>query len=56
MVSFEDFIFSFECNKMTPIFIRTQSGLHITVGDDMGKIWVYDVGEALAVPGQVIEV
>jgi hypothetical protein len=27
--------------------------LHVTVGDDMGKIWVYDVGEALAVPGQV---
>jgi dynein intermediate chain, cytosolic len=23
----------------------TQSGLHVTVGDDHGKIWVYDVGE-----------
>lgn len=23
----------------------TPSGLHVTVGDDMGKIWVYDVGE-----------
>lgn len=23
----------------------TQSGLHVTAGDDMGKIWVYDVGE-----------
>jgi dynein intermediate chain len=31
---------------------RTQSGLHVTVGDDMGKIWVYDVGEGLAVPNQ----
>nr|CAG4643850.1 EOG090X03UT [Lepidurus arcticus] len=28
----------------------TQSGLHLTVGDDEGKIWVYDVGEALALP------
>jgi hypothetical protein len=25
----------------------------VTVGDDMGRIWVYDVGEALAIPGQV---
>jgi hypothetical protein len=33
--------------------LRTQSGLHVTVGDDMGKIWVYDVGEALAIPSQV---
>jgi hypothetical protein len=32
---------------------RTQSGLHVTVGDDMGRIWVYDVGEALAIPSQV---
>lgn len=23
----------------------TPSGLHVTVGDDTGKIWVYDVGE-----------
>lgn len=23
----------------------TPSGLHVTVGDDQGKIWVYDVGE-----------
>lgn len=23
----------------------TQSGLHVTAGDDTGKIWVYDVGE-----------
>ncbi|QQP33094.1 Cytoplasmic dynein 1 intermediate chain [Caligus rogercresseyi] len=29
----------------------TQSGLHVTVGDDSGKIWVYDVGEQLAHPG-----
>jgi dynein intermediate chain len=29
----------------------TQSGLHVTVGDDTGKIWVYDVGEQLALPG-----
>jgi len=28
----------------------TQSGLHVTAGDDMGKIWVYDVGEQLANP------
>ncbi|KAJ9582734.1 hypothetical protein L9F63_022916 [Diploptera punctata] len=28
----------------------TPSGLHVTVGDDMGKIWVYDVGEQLAQP------
>ncbi|XP_059487688.1 cytoplasmic dynein 1 intermediate chain isoform X15 [Neocloeon triangulifer] len=28
----------------------TQSGLHVTVGDDHGKIWVYDVGEQLAMP------
>ncbi|KAK2721255.1 cytoplasmic dynein 1 intermediate chain-like isoform X3 [Artemia franciscana] len=28
----------------------TQSGLHVTVGDDTGKIWVYDVGENLALP------
>ena len=34
---------------------RTQSGLHVTVGDDMGKIWVYDVGEALAIPSQVTD-
>lgn len=30
----------------------TQSGLHVTAGDDMGKIWVYDVGEQLATPRQ----
>lgn len=29
----------------------TQSGLHVTAGDDAGKIWVYDVGESLALPG-----
>ncbi|KAK7066838.1 Cytoplasmic dynein 1 intermediate chain 2 [Halocaridina rubra] len=28
----------------------TNSGQQITVGDDMGKIWIYDVGEQLAVP------
>ncbi|XP_065337514.1 cytoplasmic dynein 1 intermediate chain isoform X29 [Cloeon dipterum] len=28
----------------------TQSGQHVTVGDDHGKIWVYDVGEQLATP------
>ena len=28
----------------------TQSGLHVAAGDDCGKIWVYDVGEQLAVP------
>jgi dynein intermediate chain len=28
----------------------TQSGLHVTAGDDHGKIWVYDVGEQLALP------
>ena len=28
----------------------TQSGLHVTAGDDNGKIWVYDVGEQLANP------
>ena len=28
----------------------TQSGLHVTAGDDSGKIWVYDVGEQLAMP------
>ncbi|XP_063227711.1 cytoplasmic dynein 1 intermediate chain isoform X22 [Bacillus rossius redtenbacheri] len=28
----------------------TPSGLHVTVGDDQGKIWVYDVGEQLAQP------
>jgi len=27
----------------------TQSGLHVTVGDDHGKIWVYDVGEVCAI-------
>ena len=30
----------------------TQSGLHVTAGDDLGKIWVYDVGEQLANPRQ----
>jgi len=30
----------------------TQSGLHVAAGDDLGKIWVYDVGEQLAVPQQ----
>ena len=29
----------------------TQSGLHVTTGDDSGKIHVYDVGEHLALPG-----
>ena len=24
--------------------------LHVAAGDDLGKIWVYDVGEQLAVP------
>lgn len=28
----------------------TQSGLHVTAGDDSGKIWVYDVSEQLANP------
>lgn len=28
----------------------TPSGLHVTVGDDTGKIWVYDVGEQLSQP------
>ncbi|XP_078041083.1 cytoplasmic dynein 1 intermediate chain short wing isoform X21 [Augochlora pura] len=28
----------------------TPSGLHVTVGDDTGKIWVYDVTEHLAHP------
>ncbi|XP_044727285.1 cytoplasmic dynein 1 intermediate chain isoform X2 [Chrysoperla carnea] len=28
----------------------TPSGLHVTVGDDMGKIWVYDVAEHFAHP------
>lgn len=28
----------------------TPSGLHVTVGDDFGKIWVYDVAEHLAHP------
>ncbi|XP_058804119.1 cytoplasmic dynein 1 intermediate chain isoform X11 [Phymastichus coffea] len=28
----------------------TPSGLHLTVGDDSGKIWVYDVAEHLAHP------
>lgn len=28
----------------------TASGQQITVGDDMGKIWIYDVGERVAVP------
>jgi len=27
-----------------------QSGMNLTVGDDNGKIWVYEVGEQLAVP------
>jgi len=30
----------------------TQSGLHVAAGDDLGKIWVYDVGEQLALPQQ----
>jgi len=30
----------------------TQSGLHVAAGDDLGKIWVYDIGEQLAVPQQ----
>ncbi len=38
--------------KVSCFLSRTQSGLHVTVGDDMGRIWVYDVGEALAIPGQ----
>nr|XP_031837723.1 cytoplasmic dynein 1 intermediate chain-like isoform X24 [Nomia melanderi] len=28
----------------------TPSGLHVTVGDDTGKIWVYDVAEVSSVP------
>lgn len=28
----------------------TPSGLHVTVGDDTGKIWVYDVAEGFAHP------
>jgi hypothetical protein len=39
--------------KIENLNFRTQSGLHVTVGDDMGRIWVYDVGEALAIPSQV---
>ena len=32
-------------------FLRVFSpGLHVTAGDDSGKIWVYDVGEQLAMP------
>ncbi|XP_043218882.1 cytoplasmic dynein 1 intermediate chain-like isoform X3 [Amphibalanus amphitrite] len=30
----------------------TPSGLHITAGDDRGRVWVYDVGEQLAQPRQ----
>ena len=28
----------------------TPSGLHVTIGDDLGKIYVYDVAEHLATP------
>lgn len=28
----------------------TPSGLHVTIGDDSGKIYVYDVAEHLATP------
>nr|SVE82998.1 EOG090X03UT [Daphnia magna] len=28
----------------------TQSGMNLTVGDDNGRIWLYEVGEQLAVP------
>uniref|UniRef100_A0A1B6CBH8 Cytoplasmic dynein intermediate chain n=1 Tax=Clastoptera arizonana TaxID=38151 RepID=A0A1B6CBH8_9HEMI len=28
----------------------TSSGTHVTVGDDLGKLWIYDVGEQLAQP------
>lgn len=31
----------------------TPSGLHVTVGDDQGKIWVYDVGEVSFVPSKI---
>ena len=30
----------------------TPSGLHITAGDDRGRVWVYDVGEQLTTPRQ----
>ncbi|XP_067132730.1 cytoplasmic dynein 1 intermediate chain 2-like isoform X3 [Centruroides vittatus] len=30
--------------------IWTPSGHQVTIGDDMGKIWIYDVGEQLATP------
>ena len=26
--------------------------LYMSLGDDLGKIWVYDIGEQLAVPQQ----
>lgn len=29
----------------------TPSGLHVTVGDNQGKIWVYDVAEVKKLPG-----
>ena len=31
----------------------TPSGLHVTVGDDSGKIWVYDVGEVSKTPSSL---
>ena len=30
--------------------VHVYSVLHVAAGDDLGKIWVYDVGEQLAVP------
>lgn len=32
----------------------TPSGLHVTVGDDTGKIWVYDVAEVRIILGRII--
>jgi WD40 repeat protein len=33
----------------------TQSGLHVVAGDDLGKIWVYDVGEVGPVRASVLK-
>jgi hypothetical protein len=50
---FNEIFLHCEMVKIENLNCRTQSGLHVTVGDDMGRIWVYDVGEALAIPSQV---
>lgn len=39
-----------EGNAALNKLIWTPSGNQIVVGDDVGKVWVYDVGEQLAVP------